>query len=75
MSFIVTLKRDLLKLNSENDKIFSQTKRVKGTETKEKVNLCVYLRADKLTKEASLLHNDPKTASLCNDDLIAKEAA
>ena len=100
-----TLKRDLQKLNSENDKTFlptssnirssnrnstssqrreceklplncmfcQQTKRVKGTETKEKLNLCVELRADKLIKEASLLHNDPRIAALCTDDLIAKE--
>ena len=51
-----------------------QTKRVKGTETKEKLNLCVELRADKLTREASLLHNDPRIAALCTDNLIAKEA-
>ena len=31
-----------------------QTKRVKGTETKEKLNLCNELRADELIKEASL---------------------
>ena len=104
---LLTLKRDLQKLNSENDKTFlptssnirssntnstssqhkeceklplnctfcQQTKRVKGTETKEKLNLCVELRADKLIKEASLLHNDPRIAALCTDDLIAKEAA
>ena len=104
---LFTLKRDLQKLNSENDKTFlptgsnirssntnstssqhkeceklplnctfcQQTKRVKGTETKEKLNLCVELRADKLIKEASLLHNDPRIAALCTDDLIAKEAA
>ena len=52
-----------------------QTKRVKGTETKEKLNLCVELRADKLIKEASLLHSDPRIAALCTDDLTAKEAA
>ena len=34
---------------------FQQPKRLKGTETKEKLNLCVELRADKLIKEASLL--------------------
>ena len=104
---LFTLKRDLQKLNSENDKIFlsttsnirssnrnstssqrreceklpfncmfcQQTKRVKGTETKEKLNLCVELRADKLIKEASLLHNDPRIAALCTDALLAKEAA
>ena len=48
---------------------------MKGTERKEKLNLCVELRADKLIKEASLLHNDPRIAALCTDDLIAKEAA
>ena len=52
-----------------------QAKRVKGTETKEKLNLYVELRADKLIKEASLLHNDPRIAAFCTDDLIAKEAA
>ena len=104
---LFTLKRDLQKLNSENDKtllstssnirssnrnstslqrreceklpfncIFCQsTKRIKGTETKEKLNLCVELRADKLIKEASLLQNDPRIVALCTDDLIAKEAA
>ena len=51
-----------------------QTKRVKGTETKEKLNLCVELRADKLIKEASLLYNDPRIAALCTDDLITKQA-
>ena len=50
------------------------TKRVKGTETKEKLNLCVELRADKLIKEASLLYNDPRIAALCTDDLITKQA-
>ena len=49
-----------------------QTKRVKGTETKEKLNLCVELRADKLIKEASLFHSDPRIAALCT---TAKEAA
>ena len=104
---LFTLKRDLQKLNSENDKIFlsttsnirssnrnstssqrreckklplnwtfcQQTKRVKGTDTKEKLNFCVQLRADKLIKEASLLHSDPRIVALCTDDLIAKEAA
>ena len=105
---LFTLKRDMQKSNSENDKTFlpassnirssnrnstssqcreceklpfncrfcqqTWTKRVKGTETKEKLNLCVELRADKLIKESSLLHNDPKIAALCTDDLIAKEA-
>ena len=56
--------------------IFCQkTKRVRGTETKEKLNLCVEFRADKLIKEACLLQNNPRIAALCNDDLIAKEAA
>ena len=104
---LFTLKRDLQKLNSENDKNFlsttsnirsnnrnstssqrreckklplnwtfcQQTKRVKGTDTKEKLNFCVQLRADKLIKEASLLHSDPRIVALCTDDLIAKEAA
>ena len=44
------------------------------TETKEKLNLCVLLKADKLIKEASLLHDDPRIAALCNGNLIAKEA-
>ena len=104
---LFTLKRDLQKLNSENDKtllptssnirssnrnssssqrrgceklpfscIFCQkTKRVRGTETKEKLNLCVEFRADKLMKEACLLQNNPRIAALCTDDLIAKEVA
>ena len=104
---LFTLKRDLQKLNSKNDKtllstgsnirssdrnstslqrreceklpficIFCQgTKRIKGTETKEKLNLCVELRANNLIKEASRLQNDPRIAALCTDDLIAKEAA
>ena len=56
--------------------IFCQkTKRVRGTETKEKLNLCVEFRADKLIKEACLLQNNPRIAALCTDDLIAKEAA
>ena len=50
-------------------------KRVRGTETKEKLNLCIEFRADKLIKEACLLLNNPRMAALCNDDLIAKEAA
>ena len=52
-----------------------QTKRGKVTETKEKLNSCVELRADKLIKEASLMNNDPRIAALCADALIAKEAA
>ena len=52
-----------------------QAKRVKGTETKENLNLYVKLTADKLIKEASLLHNDPKIVDFDTDDLIAKEAA
>ena len=51
------------------------TKCGKVTETKERLNLCVELRADKLIKEASLLNNDPRIAALCADVLIAKEAA
>ena len=39
------------------------------------VNLCVELIADKLIKEASLLHNDPRIAALCTDDRIAKQDA
>ena len=39
------------------------------------LNLCVELIADKLIKEASLLHNDPRIAALCTDDLIAKQDA
>ena len=52
----------------------STNKTCKGTETKEKLNLCVELRADQLNKEASLLHNDPRIVALCPDDLISKEA-
>ena len=57
---------EILHLNVEN---------VKGTETKENLNLYVKLTADKLIKEASLLHNDPKIVDFDTDDLIAKEAA
>ena len=39
------------------------------------LNLCVELIADKLIKEASLLHNDPRIAALCTDDRIAKQDA
>ena len=103
---LFTLKRNMQKLNSQNDKGFlttsssnrssnrnstsqrreceklslncmfcQQAKRVKGTETKENLNLYVKLTADKLIKEASLLHNDPKIVDFDTDDLIAKEAA
>ena len=91
------LKRDLQKLNSENDKTFSPTlsnnrnnrvieillhlneenhkisftlhvlstkKGFKGTETKEKLNLCVKLRADKSIKEA-LCINDLTVNQTC----------
>ena len=56
--------------------MFCQHKKCgKVTETKERLNLCVELRADKLIKEASLLNNDPRIAALSADALIAKEAA
>ena len=62
---------------SLNCLLCQQAKRVKLQ--KQKKSLIFVLnwleKQKKLIKKASLLHNDPRIAALCTDDLIAKEAA
>ena len=52
-----------------------KTKLVKGTNTKEKLYLCVEMRAHKVICEARLFYDNERIAALCSGDLIAKEAA
>lgn len=52
----------------------NKAKRVRKTDTKEKLLSCAELRADDSIRKASLLRGDQRIAAITTDDLIAKEA-
>ena len=52
----------------------NKAKRVRKTDTKEKLLSCAELRADDSIRKANLLRGDQRIAAITTDDLIAKEA-